>query len=97
MKLSLNHQSHTDYFKDVLTTFLGLELVSCVAAFGGSESTKSSNYLNLSSKDSVKVLTGLERHEGDKIITDCSFLSELTLYYRNTLKNKGSLSSSMVP
>ncbi len=28
---------HMDYFNDVLTTFLGLEHVSCVAVYTGSE------------------------------------------------------------
>ncbi len=30
----------TDYFKDALTTFLGLERVSCFAVYGGSESAQ---------------------------------------------------------
>ncbi len=29
-----------DYFNDVLTTFLGLERVSCVAVYAGSESSQ---------------------------------------------------------
>ncbi len=37
-KLLLNHWCHMDYFNDVLTTFLGLERVSCIAVFRGSES-----------------------------------------------------------
>ncbi len=41
-----------DYFNDVLTTFLGLERVSCVAVYAGSESSRvSSKYLNLCSED----------------------------------------------
>ncbi len=34
-KTKLNRLSHMDYFNDVLTTFLGLECVSCVAVYGG--------------------------------------------------------------
>ncbi len=29
-----------DYFNDVITNFLGLERVSCVAVYGGSESSQ---------------------------------------------------------
>ncbi len=43
IKLRLNHRCHMDYFNDVLTTFLGLELVSCVAVYGGSESSQISS------------------------------------------------------
>ncbi len=38
IKLRLNHRCH-DYFNNVLTTFLGLERGSCVAVYGGSESS----------------------------------------------------------
>ncbi len=41
-----------DYFNDVLTTFLGLERVSCVAVYRGSESSRiHQKYLNLCSED----------------------------------------------
>ncbi len=39
IKLPLNHWCHMNYFNDVLTTFLGLEHVSCVAVYAGSESS----------------------------------------------------------
>ncbi len=52
IKLMLNHWCHMNYFNDVLTTFLGLERVSCFAVYAGSESSRiSSKYLNLCSKD----------------------------------------------
>ncbi len=53
-----------DYFIDVLTTFLGLEHGSCVAVYGGTESSRSSSkiYRNLC----YKGLTGLEQHEGEE-------------------------------
>ncbi len=35
--LRLNHWCHMDYFINVLTTFLGLECVSCFAVYTGSE------------------------------------------------------------
>ncbi len=33
IKLQLNYWYHMDYFNNVLTTFLGLECVSCVAVY----------------------------------------------------------------
>ncbi len=43
-----------DYFNNVLTTFLGLERVSCIGVYAGSESSRISwNYLNLCSEDKV--------------------------------------------
>ncbi len=41
-----------DYVNDVLTTFLGLERVSCLAVSGGSESSRiCQKYPNLCSED----------------------------------------------
>ncbi len=40
IKLRLNYWCHMDYFNVVLTTFLGLERVSCVAVYTGSESSQ---------------------------------------------------------
>ncbi len=52
IKLRFNHWCHMDYFNNVLTNFLGLECGSCVAVYGGSESSQiSSKYLNLCSAD----------------------------------------------
>ncbi len=42
-KWQMNHWCHMDYFNNVLTTFLGLELVSCVAVYGGSDSSRISS------------------------------------------------------
>ncbi len=55
-----------DYFNNVLTTFLGLERVSCVAVYAGSESSwiSSKNILICVPKMN-EGLTGLERHEGE--------------------------------
>ncbi len=39
--LRLNHWCHMDYFNDVLTTFLGLELVDCIAVYAESDSESS--------------------------------------------------------
>ncbi len=47
-------------FNDVLTTFLGLELVSFIVVYVNIFHQK---YLNLSTED--ECLTGLERHEGE--------------------------------
>ncbi len=46
IKLRLNHWCHMDYFNDVLTTFLGLECVSCVAVYGGSGSSRISSKIS---------------------------------------------------
>ncbi len=55
-----------DYFNDVLTTFLGLECVSSVAVYAGSESSRisSKNILNCDPKIN-KGFMGLEQHEGE--------------------------------
>ncbi len=38
--LRLSHYCHMDYYNDVLTTLLGLEDVSCIAVYAGSESSR---------------------------------------------------------
>ncbi len=70
-----------DYFNNILTTFLGLEHVSCVAVFAGSESSQisSKNILIYVSKMS-EGFTDLDRHEGEQLMTEFSFLGELSLY-----------------
>ncbi len=53
--LRWKHWCQMDYFNDVFTTFLGLEPVSCIAVYGGSESSRiSSKYLNLCSVDELR-------------------------------------------
>ncbi len=66
-----------DYLIYVLTTFLGLEHGSCVAVYGGTESSRSSSkkYRNLC----YKGLTGLEQHEGEELMTEFSGLGEPVL------------------
>ncbi len=63
------------YFNGVLTVFLGLERVSCIAVDAGSESSRISlkNILICVLKIN-EGLTGLERHEGDSLITELVFL-----------------------
>ncbi len=52
LKLRLNHWCHMDYFNDVLTTFLGVEHGSCIAAYAGSENSDFiKNFLHLCSED----------------------------------------------
>ncbi len=46
IKLRLNHWRHMNYFINVLTTFLGLEHVSCVAVYAGSESSRISSKIS---------------------------------------------------
>ncbi len=45
--LWLNHWCHMDYFNDVLATFLGLEIGSCIAVYAGSESSRISSWISL--------------------------------------------------
>ncbi len=67
-----------DCFNEALTTFLGFERVSCVAVYTGSESSC------ISSKIPYFVLwrwtkVDLEQHMGELLMTELSFLGELTL------------------
>ncbi len=70
-----------DYFNDVFTNFLGLEHGSCVAVYVGSECSQISlkKYLNLCSEDEFMGLMGLERHEGEQLMTEFSFWGKVTL------------------
>ncbi len=61
----------TDYFNDVLITVLGLEYVSCVAVYAGSESSR----IVPKMKDG---LTSLERH-GGWVINDCILIFGWTI------------------
>ncbi len=63
LKLRLNHWCHMDYFNNVLTTFLGLECVSCIAVYCRVR------WLSKMSEG----LMGLERHE-DGVINDRIFI-----------------------
>ncbi len=66
IQLRLNHWCHMDYFKDVLTTFLGLERGSCIAVYAGSESSRISSNISYSAfRRWMKVLRVLEQHEGE--------------------------------
>ncbi len=66
IKLELNHWCQMDYFNNVLTTFLGLKCVSCVAVYAGSESSRiSSKIIFIFVPKINKGLTDLERHEGE--------------------------------
>ncbi len=52
VELRLNPWCHMDYFNKVLSTFLGLECVSCVAVYADSEDFKfNQKYLHLCSKE----------------------------------------------
>ncbi len=46
VKLRLNHWCHMDYLNNGLTTFLGLECCTCVAVYGGSESSRISSKIS---------------------------------------------------
>ncbi len=80
IKLQLNHWCHMDYFNDVLTTFLELQLVSCVAVYGGSESSRIS--LKISGKmcsDDERRSYGFEMTWGWVINDRIFILGELSL------------------
>ncbi len=69
-----------DYFNDVLATFLSLDHVRILAVYGRvrelSEFIK--NILICVPKIN-EGLMGLERHEGEQLMTEFSFLGELSL------------------
>ncbi len=52
-----------DYFNDVLTTFLGLERVSCVAVYGVRKLSDFIKNILICVLKMNQGLTGLERHE----------------------------------
>ncbi len=53
------------YFNDVLTTFLGLERVSCVAVYAGQKALGLYKNVLIFVQKLNEGLTGLERHEGE--------------------------------
>ncbi len=85
IKLQLNHWCHMDYFNDVFTIFLGLECISCMAVYGRvrelSDFIKNILICVLKMNEG---LTGLDRHEGEKLMTEFSFLG-LTIPLRKTI------------
>ncbi len=65
MKLRLKYWCHMDHFNYVLTTFLGLECVSCIAVY---EQRRLSDFIKAILICVLKMnkgLTGLEQHEGE--------------------------------
>ncbi len=65
-----------DYFNDVLAIFLCLDSGSSFAVYGRSDFIK--NILICVQKMN-EGLTGLEQHEDEKLMTEFSFLGELSL------------------
>ncbi len=61
-----------DYFNYVLTTFLGLERVSCVAVYGVRKLSDFIKNILICVLKMNEGLTGLERHEG--VINDRIFI-----------------------
>ncbi len=51
-----------DYFNDVLTTFLGLEHVSCIAVYAWSENSDFIKNILICVQKMNEGLTGMERH-----------------------------------
>ncbi len=58
-----------DYFNNVLTTFLGLERVSCVALYKGSESSRISSKFLICVPKMKKVLR-VRNDEGEQLMTE---------------------------
>ncbi len=69
-----------DYFTDVLTAFLSLDRVSILAFYGRVRELSDfiKNILICVPKMN-EGLTGLERHEGEYLMTELNFLGELSL------------------
>ncbi len=75
-----------DYFNDVLTTFLDLDRVRILAVYLRvrelSEFIKNILICVLKINEG---LTGLERHEGEELMTEFKFLVELSLYSQGNI------------
>ncbi len=65
IKLRLILWCHMDYFNDVLTTFLGLERVSCIAVYAGQKALGFNQNILICVLKMNEGLTGLEWHEGE--------------------------------
>ncbi len=80
VKLRLNHWCHMDNFNDVLATVLDLDRVRILAVYGRvRELTKFIKNILICVPKMNEGLAGLERHEGEWLMTEFSFLSELSL------------------
>ncbi len=64
-----------DYFNDLLATFLSFDHVRILAVYW--RIRENQKYLNLFSEN--ERFSGLERHEGELIMTEFSLLGELSL------------------
>ncbi len=62
-----------DCFNDVLTAFLDLDRVSCIAIYSGSESSRISSTMSSSVSKMNEGVTSLERHEGEELMTTFLF------------------------
>ncbi len=70
-----------DYFTNLLTTFLDLDRVNYVAVYGRvKELSECIKNILICVPKMNKGLTGLERHEGEQLVTEFSFLGELSQY-----------------
>ncbi len=66
-----------DYFVNVLGTFLDIEHVRTLAISGGSESSPISSLIGVLKMNEGP--RGLKQHDGEELMTEFSFLSELSL------------------
>ncbi len=69
-----------DYFNDVLATFLSLDRVRILAVYG--RNRELSDFINniwIGVPKMNEALTGLEQHKGEQLMTEFSFLGELSL------------------
>ncbi len=69
VKLQLNHWCHMNYFNDVLTMFLGLDRVKILAVYGRVIPSDLITNIVICVLKINEGLTGLERHEGEQLIT----------------------------
>ncbi len=69
-----------DYFTDLLATFLSLDRVKTLAVNGGvRELLEFIENILICVLKMNGGLSGLERHEGEQLMTEFSFLGELSL------------------
>ncbi len=80
VKLRLNHWFHIDYFNDLLATFRSLDHLRILADYGRvrelSEFIKNILFCVPKMKEG---LMGLERHEGEQLMTDYFFVCVWTI------------------
>ncbi len=70
---------HMNYFNNVLTTFLDFDHVRILAVYGRVRELSEFKNILICVQKMNEGLTGLKRHEGEYLMTEFSFLGELSL------------------